>query len=290
MPTNKIVLKNADEFQSAFNPVYVPLISRFLARSKSYVAEVGKHDFRHIETVGDIRGHHYQPKDTEIKQIAVAEGKKSFKKFFKATQYVQSTLQDPEGNEEVTARVLDEHNVQYDENFMSGDTTDGASSGILNNGLIYSADSNYVLKSSTEIVSGTGRLADLHQKMVATVEESRAIAGRKVLYVYGEALTTLLNGIYTEGTVPFRRVLEEVLVDVEVVVIPKAAVPANAGLGWILVNHDQIMFHYTQLPALLAQGQNEEKMYTWHNFLQGTTMLEVQVKNAVIRQPATLAS
>ena len=68
--------------------------------------------------------------------------------------------------------------------------------------------------------------------------------------------------------------------------MPTAVTPAGVQ-GWIVVNLDQIKFHYTVLPNLKAQGVNDEKMYTWHNFLMGSCMVEVLAENGIIHQPAT---
>jgi hypothetical protein len=38
----------------------------------------------------------------------------------------------------------------------------------------------------------------------------------------------------------------------------------------MIVNLDQVKLHYTALPKLKAQGVNEEKMYSWHNFIMGS--------------------
>jgi hypothetical protein len=109
--TNKVALKTVEEFM----PVYQPLFALFLGKSQAYSEEVGSIDFKRVDTVGDIRAKHITPKDTEIKQIGVSEGKKTFKKYFLANQFIQSLLQDPRGNQEVIAQVLDEHNKQADD-------------------------------------------------------------------------------------------------------------------------------------------------------------------------------
>ena len=41
------------------------------------------------------------------------------------------------------------------------------------------------------------------------------------------------------------------------------------------------------IPEIKNQGQNEEKLYTWTNFLMGSSMLDVLAKGAVIHQPLT---
>lgn len=287
MPTNKIALRTVEEFMSDYTPVYQPIYPLFLTKSQQYAQEAGKLEFRRVQAVGDIRTKHITPKDTEMRQIAVMEGKKTFKKYFLANQYVQSNFQDRQGVEEVTAQVLDEHQVQADELFLLGEGTSGAD--VINNGLFFSGDANYTLESSSEIESGSGRLAALHAAMTTTVEDANQVAGRKVMIVYGETLIPQFNSVYSTSSRAFKAVLAEVLgAGISLVTLPKAATPSGVN-GWIVANLDQTKLHYTALPQLLAQGFNEEKMYFWSNFLMGSMMLEVLAKDAVIRQPITFA-
>lgn len=291
MPTNKIALRSVEEFMSDYTPVYQPIYPLFLGKSQQYAAEVGKLDFRRVQTVGDIRAKHITPKDTEMRQVAVMEGKKTFKKYFLANQYTTSQVQDRQGLEEVVAQVLDEHQVQADELFLLGEGTSGAD--VINNGLFYSNDPNYTLESSEEIVADAGggeRLADLHAEMVSTAEDANQVAGRKLMIVYGSDLIPYFNSVYPGAARAFRAVLQEVLgPNYSVVVLPKAATPSAVN-GWIVANLDQCKLHYTWLPQLLDQGFNAEKMYYWSNFAMGSMMLEVLAKDAVIRQPITFAA
>jgi len=287
MSTNKIALRTVEEFMSDYTPIYQPLYPLFLGKSQQYSTETGKLDFRRVEAVGDIRAKHITPKDTEIRQVSVMEGKKSFKKYFLANQFTQSQVQDRQGLEEVVAQVLDEHQIQADELFLKGEGTSG--SDVINNGLFYSADANYTLKSSVA-VAVTDRLADFHAKVVATCQDADQVAGRKVVVFYGTDILPLFNGIYADAARPFKSVLAEVLGDnFSLVQMPKAATPAGVS-GWIVANLDQCKLHYTALPQVLSQGHNEEKMYYWNNFLMGSMMLEVLAKDGIIHQPATLAT
>lgn len=286
MSTNKIALRTVEEFMGGYTPVYRPLYTMFLGNSQAYSQEAGKLDFRRVNAVGDIRTKHITPKDTEMRQIAVMEGKKTFRKYFLANQFILSEFQDRQGVEDVVAQVLDEHQVQADELFLLGEGTSG--SDVVNNGLFYSGDSNYTLEGSSEIPT-SGRLAALHAAMASTAQDANQVAGRKSLIVYGDALIPYFNGVYDTSSRAFKAVLAEVLgPDYTIEVMPKAATPASVN-GWIVANLDQTKLHYTSLPQLMAQGNNEEKMYLWFNFLMGSMMLEVLAKDAVIRQPITFA-
>lgn len=285
MSTNKIALRTVEAFMGGYTPVYNPIYSLFLGKSQQHDAVAAKRDFRRVETVGDIRGKHITPKDTEIRQIAVMEKKKTFKSYFLADQYVQSRIQDQEGIEDVIAQVLDEHQVHQDEIFLLGEGT--AANNVINNGLYWSGDSNYTLETSDEIPT-SGRLAALHAAMASTAEDASVIAGNKVLIVYGALLMPYYNSVYDTSSRAFKAVLKEAIGDLvsDVIVLPKQITPASAN-GWIVANLDQTRLHYSMLPQLLDQGYDAKNMETWHNFMQGSMMLEVLAANGVIRQPIT---
>lgn len=287
MPTNKIALREVDQFMADYTPVYSPIYPLFLGgKSAQYAREVGKIDFRRVQTVGDIRAKHITPKDTEIRQVSVMEGTKSYKKYFLANQFTISNFQDRQGVEEVVSQVLDEHQLQADEMLLLGEGT--SNSTMINNGLFHSNDPNYRLENSTAIASGDTRLSDFHTKVIATAALADNVAGRKVIFVYGNVIP-LFDSLYATSQIAFKTALQQVLgPNYSLVKIPSAATPASSN-GWIVANMDQTKLHYSVLPQLLAQGSNDEKMYLWFNFLQSSMMLEVLADDGIIRQPSTLA-
>lgn len=285
--TNKIVLRTIEEFMAGYVPVYQPLYPLFMGKAQSYSEETGKIDFKRVEAVGDIRLKHITPKDTEIKQVAAKESSKTFKKYFLAKQFVQSSLQDPRGIEDVVAQVLDENQKLADDLLLLGEGT--SASTMVNNGLFWSADSNYSLQSSIQIAKGTNadHLQDLHAQVVAASLLVDVVAGRKVIIFYGSTMLSKVTGVYTASTQPWRKVLADVLgPNYSIVLLPSDVTPSGAN-GFMIVNLDQVKLHYTVMPQLKAQGVNEEKMYSWHNFLMGSMMLEVLASKAVYRQPTT---
>ncbi len=291
MSTNKVQLRTVEQFMAGYVPIYQPIFPLFLgAKSQQYSREVGKLDFRRVQTVGDIRQKHLTPKDTEIRQISVMEGKKSFKKYFLANQFTLSDFQDRQGVEDVVSQALDEHHVQADELLLTGEGTSG--SDVLNNGLFYSGDANFTLENSVAVASGSGdtRLIDFHNKVVTSATKANQVAGRKVIIFYGTDILPLFNSVYSTAVRAWKAAAQEVLgANYSFVQLPPQATPAGVS-GWIIANMDQCKLHYTELPQLLAQGENQEKMYLWFNFLMGSMALEVLAKNGIIRQPATLAA
>ncbi len=289
MPTNKIITKSVEQMMSDFVPVNTPIMPLFLnEKSQAYSQEVGELTFRRLSAVGDIRSKHITPKDTEIKQIAVMGGSKVFKKYFLASQYTSSHIQDQDSASDIVNQILDEQLLHMDSIFMTGEGT--AANNVINNGLYWSADSNYTLETTTEVQKDTDSnyLADLHAKMMVTAEKADQVAGRKLMLVYGSNFKPLFDSLYPTGVSAFKAMLRESLGDnFDVIKVPDASTPSGAQ-GWLVANLDQTRLHYTVLPTLLKSGENDEKMYSWFNFMMGSCMLDVIAKNGVIRQPATL--
>ena len=130
-------------------------------------------------------------------------------------------------------------------------------------------------------------MIDLHAKVMQNVEAADQIAGRKLNIFYGSDILQRYDGVYAASSRPFRSVLQEVLgANYSLAKMPAAVTP-SASNGWIIANLDQVKLHYVALPSLKSQGVNDEKMYSWHNFLMGSCMLEVLANGGVIKQPCT---
>lgn len=287
--TNKIALRTVEEFMADYTPVYNPIYPLFLSNGKAqqYAAEVGKRDFRRIEAVGDLRGKHVTPKDTETHQISSVDKKKPFRSYFLTAQFVLSQWQNREGVEQVVSQVLDEHHVQADELLLLGEGS--STSTMLNNGLYWSDDSNYTLEGSVEVEIDTNgyHLTDLHSTVVSAAQKANQVAGRKVVIFYGTDMLPKVNSLYPNTQIAFKRALQDVLgANYSIIELPEGPTPSGAN-GFAVVNLDQCKLHYTMLPQLMSQGNNEEKMYLWFNFAMGSMMLEVLAKNGIIRQPCT---
>jgi hypothetical protein len=284
--TNKIVLRSVDEFMADYQPIYQPLYPLLLGNSQSYTSEVGKLNFKRMEAVSDIRAKHVTPKDTEMQQIGAKESSKTFKKYFLANQFIRSQLQSGKQDEDIIRQVLDEHQLQMDEIALLGEgTSDGS---VVNNGLFYSGDANHTTESSVELDTDADTLIDLHKKVIANAYKADQVAGRKVIVFYGADVLGYFDSLFAASSKAFRSALQESLgANYSFAKMPTRVTPSSVN-GWIIVNLDQVKFHYTVLPQLRAQGVNEEKMYTWHNFIMGSSMVECLAKDAIIRQPATI--
>lgn len=287
MGTNDIRLKSEEQFMADYQPVYQPIVGLFLQNSKTYPQEVGKIDFKRVNTVGDIRGKQINPKDTEIKKIAIGESTKTFNKYFIGNQFTHSTLQSTAKDmSDINAQVLDEHNKHADEILLFGEGT--ADNDVLNNGVFFSGDSNHVTNLSATVAAGDAgdHLKDLHSKIVGTLETADENAGRKLLLYYGDTIAAKFNSIHATSDTSFRSALQNAKPNWSMVRVPKAIQPAS-GNGWLTINLDQVKLHYTLLPMLKSQGINEEKMYAWFNFLMGSMMVECLVSGSITRQPCT---
>lgn len=286
--TNKIVLSSAEEFMADFQPTYAPIFSLFLGKSQVYKEEVGELTFKRLEAIGDLRMKAITPKDTEIKQVTAKQGSKVFKKQFFANQFIQSDYQSKEGNEDVVKQVIDENLKLADDLLLLGQGT--AANNVVNNGLYWSGDSNYVLETSIEIDNANSWLTDLHAQIITAKIKADLVSGRKVIIFYGALMIPKINSLYSASGRSFKSALLEVMNvgggQYSIAELPADVTPSSAN-GWMIVNLDQVKLHYMTLPKLAKQGTNEEKSYSWHNFLAGTMMLEVLVSKAIIRQPVT---
>lgn len=284
MATNKIELRSMTEVMNDYRPTYKPLYALFLGSSEAYSEEVGEVAYKEITTVGDIRAKHITPKDTEMHQIAVGASSKIFKKYFLGTQYIVSDIQNQEGSETVVAQVLDEHQVQMDEMFLFGESTDSGTT-VVNNGLFYSKDPNYNLRSSVNVPAGDQ--SALHTAMVTAYNDIKDQDGRKVLILYGAGIMSIYDSIYASTTMAFKKVIQDVLEGVSITEIPNKVTPSGLN-GFIFVNLDRIKLNYVKLPELDDQDYNREKKYYWHNFVMGSCMVDVREPNAVTRQPVAI--
>ncbi len=284
MSTNKVALRTVEEFMQGYTPVYQPIYPLFLGKSQSYSEQVGRLDFKRVDTIGDIRAKHITPKDTELRQIAIKEGTKSFKKYFLANSFQISSYQDQNGVEDVVGQVLDEHQKQMDELFLLGEGT--SASTMINNGLYWSDDANYILNPDTATVTN---VATLHTEVMETVARADALSGRKLLMFYGVDTLAYFDSLHSSAPVPFKQTLQQVVgSNYSLAKMPAAVTPASAE-GWIIANLDQLKVHYTALPSLKDQGVNDEKSYAWFNFLMGSIMTEVLASGGVIRQDASVS-
>lgn len=287
MGTNKNVLRTPEQVMADYQPSYVPFWPVLLGKSQSYPEEVGKLTFKRLEAVGNIRNQHYNPKDTHIHQIAVTEKSKIYKKYFLASQYVQSTLQDRSQNEDVVKQVIDENNKLMDDLVLLGEGT--SASTMINNGLFWSADTNYLLESSSALDATGGHLPALHASVVAEKIKADTVAGQKVVVFYGSTMLLKLCGIYADSSVPFRQALQSAIGgNYSLAELPSEVTPSGAN-GFMILTLDQIKLHYTAAPKLSGQGVDERNMEVWHNFLLGSSMVEVLAYKGVIRQPHTFA-
>lgn len=288
MPTNLVRMTTVDQFMTGYTQMYNPIYGLFLANSQAYPEEVGKVETRTVTAVGDIRAKRILPKDTHIEQVAVMEGKKTFKKYFFANQFQMSDLQSSEGIDDVTTQVLDEHHVQMDELLLLGEGT--SASNMVNNSLYWSNDTNYTLEASDAITtsSADASLLDLHSTIVTAATKANKLSGKKLIILYGTGILGFYNSLYSNVVRGFGAVLKEVLTDYDFLQLPSDITPAGAN-GFIIVNLQNIKLHYTTLPKLKDRGHNAEKMYVWTNFIMGSCMVEVKAKDGIIRQPLTIS-
>lgn len=278
--TNKIVFRSVEEFMGGFTPRYTSIMARFLDGAKQHEAAVGEAKYSQVSAMGDIRSRVVTPKDTELHQIGAGPSSKAFKKYFLGSQYIQSNLQDRQGYEDVVAEALDEHNKHNDEIFLGGDGQ--------NNGLLVSSDPNFTLRSSAAATT----LDALYSEIIAEALVANEIDGQKMLLYFGDTMSARFNALFADTNRAFSSVLleAEAMEGYEIAKVPTSVLPASlSGGGFAIVNMGKIQVHYMLLPEVNNQGVNEEKNYAWTNFLQGSSMVDVKTKDAIIVQPLTFA-
>ena len=102
-------------------------------------------------------------------------------------------------------------------------------------------------------------------------------------------MLTKLSSLYADTSVPFRKALQDALgANYSITELPSEVTPANAN-GFMILTLPQILLHYTTPPKLDDQGVDARNKEVWHNFLMGSTMVEVLAYKAIIRQPHTFA-
>lgn len=279
--TNKIVFRSVEEFMTGFTPRYTALMPLFLAGAKQHEAVVGEAKYSQISAMGDIRNRVVTPKDTEFHQIGAGPSSKVYKKYFLGSQYIQSNLQDRQGYEDVVAEALDEHNKHNDEIFLGGDGQ--------NNALLVSSDPNFTLRSAPGAIS---TLAGLYDEVIAEALVANEIEGQKVLLYFGDTMSTKINSLFSTDTPrPLSEVLSsaEALQGYDLIKVPTSVLPGSLTNGFAIVNMNKIVVNYMILPEVNDQGVNAEKKYAWTNFLQGSSMVDVKTKDAIIVQPLTFA-
>lgn len=287
MSTNKIVLREVDQIMADYQPTYQPFWPVLLGKAQAYPEVVGKLNFKRLEAVGNIRNQHYNPKDTHIHQIQAVEKSKSYKKYFLASQFIQSTLQDRDQNEDVIRQVLDENNKLMDDLVLLGEGT--SASDVVNNGLFWSADTNYLLENSSALASTDNHLPALHASVVAEKIKADTVSGRKVIVFYGSTMLAKVSGIYGTSSTPFKSALLGAIGgNYSIAELPSEVTPSGTN-GFMILTLDQIKLHYTTPPKLDDQGVDAKNKEVWHNFLMGSTMVEVLAYKGVIRQPHTFA-
>lgn len=283
MGTNKVALRTVEQIMADYRPVYVPLYTAFLANSQSYNQEVGKISFNRLEAVSDLRAKRVTPKDTVMHSIQAREALKTFKKYFEASEFAQSSLQDNSRTEQVIAQVLDEMHKQFDDRLLLGEGT--SHSTMVNNGLFWSNDGNYTFNDPSEEIDGDAidPLIDFHRRVMIDANAAKQLDGQKLLIFYGDDIVPLFNSVYAASSMPFKKVLQDVLgPDFGMAEMPTAVTPSGEQ-GWIVATLPQVKLHYCFLPQVKAVGTDERKMENWAHFLTGSCMVDVLAEGGIIR-------
>lgn len=169
-----------------------------------------------------------------------------------------------------------------------------------NNGLLVSSDPNRIALASHAIPasSGTGwnQIKDLGDVFTNLALQVDKYTGDRelVVYVYGEALITLLKSITESNETVVQKLMEEKFADKDVrfVLVPSLVLPASlaSANGIVVVSQNSAVLEMCQEPDVRSNGTNDEDDYYWANYTVGSVQVSAEDEGGIIAQPITFAS
>lgn len=169
-----------------------------------------------------------------------------------------------------------------------------------NNGLLVSSDPNRIALASHAIPasSGTGwnQIKDLGDVFTNLALQVDKYTGDRelVVYVYGEALITLLKSITESNETVVQKLMEEKFADKDVrfVLVPSLVLPASlaSANGIVVVSQNSTVLEMCQEPDVRSNGTNDEDDYYWANYTVGSVQVSAEDEGGIIAQPITFAS
>lgn len=169
-----------------------------------------------------------------------------------------------------------------------------------NNGLLVSSDPNRIALTSHQIPasSGTGwnQIKDLGDVFTNLALQVDKYTGDRelVVYVYGEALITLLKSITESNETVVQKLMEEKFADKDVrfVLVPSLVLPASlaSANGIVVVSQNSAVLEMCQEPDVRSNGTNDEDDYYWANYTVGSVQVSAEDEGGIIAQPITFAS
>lgn len=168
-----------------------------------------------------------------------------------------------------------------------------------NNGLLVSSDPNRIALTSHQIPasSGTGwnQIKDLGDVFTNLALQVDKYTGDRelVVYVYGEALITLLKSITESNETVVQKLMEEKFADKDVrfVLVPSLVLPASlaSANGIVVVSQNSTVLEMCQEPDVRSNGTNDEDDYYWANYTVGSVQVSAEDEGGIIAQPITFA-
>lgn len=169
-----------------------------------------------------------------------------------------------------------------------------------NNGLLVSSDPNRIALTSHEIPasSGTGwnQIKDLGDVFTNLALQVDKYTGDRelVVYVYGEALITLLKSITESNETVVQKLMEGKFDDKDVrfVLVPSLVLPASlaSANGIVVVSQNSTVLEMCQEPDVRSNGTNDEDDYYWANYTVGSVQVSAEDEGGIIAQPITFES
>lgn len=278
-----------EEYLQGASLSYSPVILA-LTKKQAHDVKLDQVKFKSIDVEKDsIVAFPLTKEATEKMHIKAGDSSKVFNIYVKGAKYIQSLRSGVSALPKLHNRVLLEYSKIFDKDSMSGDGH--------NNGLLVSADENYTTNGNHQIPAVGGDVTEFTrvQNLIALVGTLQAqvdashMSQNITIFYYGDDLVKMMGSVTQANETPVGELLQKAWAGVRWIKIPSAVLPEGAGQGLLVVADDLVTLHYCQEPTIENDGTNEEDNYYFANYITGSTMVDVEEKDGIIKQPITFA-
>jgi len=283
MPTDKLELQiTAEKANEAYSPSYIPLFP-IITKTKKYDEIIGEVKLQSSSIIGDAKARAINAQDTEWKHAKSGVKSKLFKKFFSGIKYIVSGFIDNSDYQRNSDELLDINVMEFDKNVFRGRG---------NNGLWLSSDPDFIANAIKNLPANP-TVDDWKVMFDDLIEQSEQTLGNvaKVFVLVGVAASRIGKFVPNTATTFAQAITDAYKATDKNITITTA--PANlvdAGeSGVLLLTPSHILHRYTALPHIRDNGFNREDAYTWSSLIYGSSMIDVEKKGAIIKQPIAFA-
>ena len=286
MPTDKQNLQiTVEKVNEAYTPAYIPLFP-VITKTKKYDEVIGEVKMHESTVIGDARARVLNAQDTEWKHAKSGTKSKVFNKFFSGIKHIVSGFVDNSDFQKTADEILDINLMEFDKKVFLGEG---------NNGLWVSNDPDYITNSSATLASSPtvdawkslfDDLLEQSEKTLGNVEKTIVVVG-----VAANKLGKFMPNLATTYARAIMDAYKDAGKQVEITTAPaNLTADISSASGVLVLTPSKILHRYTVLPSIKGRGYNEENAYTWMSLVYGSSMIDVEKKGAIIKQPITFGS